>query len=160
VPDHSLVLVLRESVDEILEKMFFLSGLDEPPGPAGGAQMVAHLTFEGNPSGWLTLRLPAAAARSVAADFLGEEEASLCGHQIGEVAGELANMICGSVLSGVESTTAFRLATPEVWTDVPPSDTFIPPHAVMYAAGIGHGDLVVIFQTETRACPPTEKSAF
>jgi hypothetical protein len=54
------------------------------------------------------------AARSVAADFLGEEEPALSEQQIGEVVCELANMICGSVLSRVESAITFQLATPRI----------------------------------------------
>src|SRR5271165_6215349 len=105
VTDTPLRQALAESLDEVLEKMFFVRSLGELAGPASGPVTAAHLTFEGDPPGSLTLRMTPAAARSVAADFLGEEEAELSPKQIGEVVCELANMICGSVLSRVERNT-------------------------------------------------------
>ena len=49
-----------------------------------------------------------------AADFLGVDEGELTGHQVGEVVCELANMICGSVLSRMESAATFRIAPPKL----------------------------------------------
>ncbi|HEY2018387.1 MAG TPA: chemotaxis protein CheX, partial [Bryobacteraceae bacterium] len=105
MPETTLHCALRESVEDVLEKMFFIQSAGEPPNANCKPECCARLSFDGNPPGWLILRLTAAAARSVAADFLGEEETALTAQQIGEVVCELANMICGSVLSRVESTT-------------------------------------------------------
>ena len=52
--------------------------------------------------------------RRIAASFLGAEEAEVTEAQIGEVVSELANMLCGSVLSRVEKETRFELSHPEV----------------------------------------------
>jgi len=110
---------MAESLDEVLEKMFFVRSLGELDKAADGPALTAHLDFEGDPRGSLTLRVTAAAARSVAADFLGADESELSEKQVGEVVCELANMICGSVLSRVESSAVFQLAAPRI---VPPSE--------------------------------------
>jgi CheY-specific phosphatase CheX len=73
-----------------------------------------ELTFEGEPSGALFLSLSAPAARQIAADFLGIDESAVSAAQTADVVCELANMICGSVLSRVESAARFRLASPRV----------------------------------------------
>ncbi|SPE26563.1 CheC, inhibitor of MCP methylation [Candidatus Sulfopaludibacter sp. SbA6] len=163
--DTYLRLALAESVDEVLEKMFFVRTLGEPRDQAGEPAVTAHLTFDGDPPGWLTLRVTAAAARSVAADFLGEEESELSQRQIGEVVCELANMICGSVLSRVESNTTFRLATPQLIASGEEGEPAgrqpgIPPSATTLAAQIGSGAITVIFNTETTACSTAEKHEF
>ncbi len=110
----SLEAVLRGSVADVLEKMFFVRSLGEETGNAAAREeeVLVHVGFEGDPSGSLSLSVPGATARSISADFLGVEEEELCRRQIGEVVCELANMICGSVLSRVESSATFRLATP------------------------------------------------
>jgi CheY-specific phosphatase CheX len=170
VTDTPLRQALAESMDEVLEKMFFVRSLGELAGPAAGPVTAAHLTFEGDPPGSLTLRMTPAAARSVAADFLGEEEAELSPRQIGEVVCELANMICGSVLSRVERNTTFRLSAPRLVasgeegepapgepgvTDGVPA---VPVNATTYAAEIGSGAIMVIFNTETPEWSTAEKS--
>src|SRR5437016_13403886 len=76
--------VLRESVDEVLEKMFFIRSLGESAGASGEPELIAHLTFHGRPSGSFTLRSSLAAARSITADFLGEDEEALSDAQVGE----------------------------------------------------------------------------
>ena len=116
------------AVTEILEKMFFIDPSEiEDDGsdskiPADRGGLTAHLNFDGDPPGWLRLRLTRDVASSLAADFLGEDESELAERKVEGVACELANMICGSVLSRVESTTDFRLAAPEITSPdvVPP----------------------------------------
>lgn len=171
--DTTLRRALAESLDDVLEKMFFVRSLGEPQDAAGEPAVTAHLTFDGDPPGWLTLRVTAAAARSVAADFLGEEESELSERQIGEVVCELANMICGSVLSRVERNATFRLSTPRLIAPgeeggpaaggpgiADGSSDSIPRNATTYAAEIGSGAIAVIFNTETPAWSTAEKPEF
>jgi CheY-specific phosphatase CheX len=153
VTETPLRQALAESLDDVLEKMFFVRSLGEPQNQADGPVVTAHLNFEGDPPGWLMLRVTAAAARSVAADFLGEEESELSDRQIGEVVCELANMICGSMLSRVESNRTFRLGAPQLIAGV----SGIPPTATTHAAEIGSGAITAIFNTETPACSIAEK---
>lgn len=120
--DHLIRQALRDSVNEVLEKMFFVETPGEASDTTGDPQaneIVVALTFQGAPSGSFLLRLTGAAAHQFAADFLGIDEAEVSGIQTSEVVRELANMICGSVLSRVESAATFRLAAPRI---VPPSE--------------------------------------
>jgi len=153
---------LQDSVNEVLEKMFFVAALEESPAPeaAGAApldEIAVRLTFQGSPSGWLMLRLTSAAARQIAADFLGSDETDGSDLQTSEVVREMANMICGSLLSRVEAAAAFHLAEPRI---VPPADE--PAGSLWntrYAAELSNGRLTVNVATETRPCPPPAQSA-
>ena len=106
---------LRDSVDEVLEKMFFAETLGEAPDAGPVADDIAvEVPFEGEVPGLMCLHVTAAAAREIAADFLGIEAAEISWTQVSEVVRELANMICGSVLSRVESAVVFRLDIPRI----------------------------------------------
>ncbi len=158
-------------MDDVLEKMFFIQCLGDPCEFAPQPEVIAHLKFEGDPSGSLTLRVTAGAARSVAADFLGAEEQDLSKEQIGDVVCELANMICGSVLSRVESSTTFRLASPEIVAfgndskdctagaaepgDCPPPGSG--GISTVHAVEIGSGRMVVSISQETAAWSMTAR---
>ena len=118
--------------------------------PAAGmvADMVARLSFQGDSTGFLTLRVTRVAARSVAADFLGAEESDLSEESTKEVICELANMICGSVLSRIESSAGFRLATPEI------ASAGLPDHgaaATAWTIETGHGPITATIYMETTA---------
>jgi CheY-specific phosphatase CheX len=171
VTDTVLQRALQESTEDVMEKMFFIHSLGEPPESQPEPQFVAHLTFDGDPSGALTLSVRASAARSVAADFLAAEEPDLSEQEIGEVVCELANMICGSVLSRVESSATFRLASPRIVASgndarnaaAEPAGS---PPPVAGARGptvhseIGSGRMVVSINTETPAWSTTARYAF
>jgi len=154
VPD--IERVLRESVDEVLEKMFFIRSFGDAAGVSGGSELVAYLTFVGKPSGSFTLRATLAVARSITADFLGEEDEMLDDGQVGEVICELANMICGSALSRMESQFQFRLASP-VLLPTPPADRGA---TVQCAVELYNGALAVTMNMEETACSPTEEYVF
>ena len=144
---------LRESVDEVLEKMFFIRSLGECADLSGEPEMVAHLTFEGQPSGSFTLRASRDAARSIAADFLGEEPHMLSDQQAGEVICELANMICGSALSRIQSDFHFRLGAPAL-LKAPPAASRA---AASCAVELYDRALAVTLNIEEPACPPAEE---
>lgn len=102
---------LGEAVGEVLETMFFV----ENQGPAAGSGppeelFEARVSFEGGPSGTLRLRVTRRAAQTLAADFFGEDSLEPPGSRVREVVSELANMICGSLLSRVDGEATLRLA--------------------------------------------------
>ncbi len=149
----SLQFVLQQSVEDVLEKMFFIRSLgdaEEGPGLPEG-EVTAHLSFDGEPSGSLTLRVTREAARSISADFLGAEEEDLNEQQVGEVVCELANMICGSVLSRVESAVTFRLAQPELGEENEREERASPTTGLsaLHRVEIGGGNLTVAIRTES-----------
>ncbi len=102
------------AVETVLETMFFSAPLG-PAEPEDGASVVeARLAFHGNPSGTLDVCLSEASARLLAAGFLGEDEETLSDSQPGEVVCELANMLCGSLVSKLETEESFDLTSPEL----------------------------------------------
>jgi CheY-specific phosphatase CheX len=140
---------LRDSVKDVLEKMFFVETLGEShlDGPASADQITAQLTFQGQPPGALTMRVTSAAARQIAADFLGVDEQEVSDLRVAEVVCELANMICGSVLSRVESATAFQLSTPQI---VPPQESLTTDScSTVYGVELANGRLGVSVTTGT-----------
>ncbi|MGE5487665.1 MAG: chemotaxis protein CheX [bacterium] len=106
---------LAEAAGEVLETMFFtaVSPAEQDAPAAASRELTAGVRFKGAPSGMLTLAIAEAPARRIACNFLGaEDESALTDSQVSEVIGELANMICGSVLSRIESDTTFDLDKP------------------------------------------------
>ena len=153
---------LRTAVDEVLEKMFFAETLGECQSCdsecAAGKKLAVNLTFAGEPSGFLLLHMSASAARQIAADFLGMEEESVSAQQTSEVLCELANMICGSVLSRVESAATFHLGAPQ--TVAPSVEAMMNSGGTRYCVQLTNGRLAVHLGTGSPICPPTVLSAF
>ncbi|MGO9011564.1 MAG: chemotaxis protein CheX [Bryobacteraceae bacterium] len=111
---------LASAVEEVLETMCFASVLASaeaavPPELGCGAPaFTAELHFQGNPSGGFRLGVPMKLARVLGAGFLGLEETEVSDSRAEEVVCELANMICGSILSGLECKATFQITHPEL----------------------------------------------
>ena len=135
---------LAAAVEEVLETMCFTSVLSSgegaapagigavhrtasvsertsPPGgktgDAAAPSCTAALRFTDDPSGGFRVSVPRTLARAVGAGFLGCDELEVSDAQAEGVVCEPANMICGSVLSRLESEATFQIAHPEL---VPP----------------------------------------
>jgi CheY-specific phosphatase CheX len=153
---------LRDALTDVLHKMFFIGALDgTPPSGAGRefdplAELAARVHFHGEPSGDLLLVLNRQAARGIAADFLGENGSCLTGREVEEVFCELANMICGAVLSRVESAATFQLASPviEQRADNPSRS-----ETAKCVFPVGDAELTARIWMEEPVCRPLEKSA-
>ncbi len=65
-------------------------------------------------SGHLDIRVSTSGAQSIASSFLAVDEGPVPEHRVNDVICELANVICGSLLSTLLSERGFRLLTPEV----------------------------------------------
>lgn len=142
---------LAECIAEVLEQMFFVQVLEKtaPAAPEADTDLICGVDFAGNPSGRLALRISLGASRSMAADFLGEDEGALSHLQAGQVVCELANIICGSVLSRIESGTTFQLDSPRLLPVWESSGRNAIAHSVILDAGV----LRVEFSTERPLCP-------
>ena len=116
MPEQELSALIEESVTTVLETMFFADPLGpaEPGAEEGAPVLAARLWFHGSPSGNLAVCISQASARLLAAGFLGEDEESLTEAQTGQIVCELANMLCGSVVSRLESEKSFDLTSPEL----------------------------------------------
>jgi CheY-specific phosphatase CheX len=159
--DLALERALTECTEEVLEQMFFVQPVEEPvpqesPEAADSSHLSVDVGFSGEPSGRLLLRISKPAARSIAADFLAEDEAVLSDQQVGEVVCELANIICGSVLTRVESRTSFRLGSPRLLFQLPEPE--IRPAAVR-SLDLWNGNITIAMTTESQPCLETTKFA-
>jgi CheY-specific phosphatase CheX len=112
--ETELQQIFLESTEEALEAMFFTGISSEAAEETGAGAIAAELKFQGSLCGRFGLRMPPATARSMAANFLGLEEAEIVESQVAEVACELTNIICGSVLTRYESGARFELLHPEI----------------------------------------------
>jgi CheY-specific phosphatase CheX len=101
---------------EVLDTMYFTTVLDATPEEAldvlHTGDFAFTLDFRGDVSGNFGLHLDYATAYSLASNFLGEDGGNLPHKEVGDVVGELANMLCGSVMSRVPSHRKFVLSPP------------------------------------------------
>jgi CheY-specific phosphatase CheX len=108
--------LLSDAAIEVLESMFFTSVLEATDSVEHSVEgwVSAQLSFRGTPPGRFGIRTSPEASRKLAASFLGQEEDSITETQFGDVICEMANMLCGSVLSRLEKDSLFELSQPKV----------------------------------------------
>jgi CheY-specific phosphatase CheX len=113
--------ILRDVTGVVLETMFFSEAVprscDHAELNAPGAQeewISARVLFDGAPRGELRVMLSHELARFIAANFLGADPEEVSGDADGQVACELANMICGAVLSRLHPDAGVALSPPEL----------------------------------------------
>ncbi len=148
---------LWAALEEALDKMFFVAGFESAtPGVEPAPEMAAVVSFEGASRGVFALRVSPPLARSIAADFLGEDELSLPEERVREVVCELANMICGAALSRSSGEHELRLEAPRSCATV--GRPGAPPDAAIAAAACG-GVLEAEVRLERSECFSTATSA-
>ncbi len=142
MPDSEWNEMLAAATGEVLETMFFtgIYGPVQAGASLTGAYVAARLCFDGTPSGALTLTVSEAAVRALAANFLAsDEDAPPPVSQLGRVVCELANMICGSLLSRMKAEEHFRLSSPELLADGAPALARPPSQSLALSNAIGDG---------------------
>lgn len=107
---------LIHAAEEALENMCFTSVLESHVPPAETAGTTATVTFSGDAHGWLRLTLSPEAASCVSANFLASEPEEVAAEQRDAIVSELANVVCGSLLSRVKPEGCFRLSSPTIGT--------------------------------------------
>jgi hypothetical protein len=117
---------LATALVRVAERSFFAyaePAAREPIGPTTGGWYEASVSFRGSFSGRVTLTLPVALAHDLWASFLGlESGAAAADAAVRDLAGELANMVCGAWLTGLSDASCFELAHPDVLaTDATPT---------------------------------------
>jgi CheY-specific phosphatase CheX len=126
--ETSVHQVVSESAQEVLETMFFAipDTVSMDSGRPTGELIAAGVTFEGATPGRLGLIASHAVARTLAENFTGcDDHALLPRAETAGIISELANMVCGAVLSKLQSNANFDLGTPQsiyVSTDEPCPD--------------------------------------
>jgi CheY-specific phosphatase CheX len=106
---------MEDAVSEVLEAMCFISSEGQTDDEEGNYQsdwICGELSFAGPTSGSFGIAVSPATAAVMAANFLGEEESLLSKEQTLEVVCEMANMICGALLSHYDPKNAFTLSPP------------------------------------------------
>ncbi|MFB3826864.1 MAG: chemotaxis protein CheX [Bryobacteraceae bacterium] len=107
MPSIDTGAAMETAAREVLETMFFTEPLEEPL-PAAGPRVCAAVRFEGGLAGRFSACAEVDAAKELAATFLGQD-GEPSAEAVAEVMGELANMICGSVLARVAPEAALRI---------------------------------------------------
>ena len=110
-----LEAMLEAATSATLETMCFfrvMGPLEEMP--AREERISARLSFQGDANGVFHCMLDLPTAKAIAANFLGEEAEDVSRARMESVVCELANMICGSVLSNHKKDGHFELSSPEI----------------------------------------------
>jgi CheY-specific phosphatase CheX len=108
-----LLPMIGEVTSEVLETMFFATAAAvECAHDAAAISAIVH--FEGEPSGALQVSVSPTLARSIAAGFLGLEPDEVTAEADGQVSCELANMICGAILSRLHPDSQVALDSPRL----------------------------------------------
>jgi CheY-specific phosphatase CheX len=110
-----LAAFILPSCEDVLDAMYFTSVMeitDIPPEALDSTGYSFSLHFKGDLCGHFGVSCHREAARTLAANFLGEEEDAIADTETAEVIGELANMLCGSILSRTGCTNIFALSHP------------------------------------------------
>ncbi|MEQ1909917.1 MAG: chemotaxis protein CheX [Vicinamibacterales bacterium] len=122
-----LLTLLPAVVADVAEQAFFvwaepcdgkaiaeLIAASTVPGTDAG-WLAAHIEFRGASAGTFALQLPMALARELGAGMAGAPAAeALADEQLVDVAGELANMLCGALLTRVDRAQQFELLPPQI----------------------------------------------
>lgn len=110
--------VLATAVDalqEVLGTMFFSDAVPVACQHSGeSAWIAARVRFSGAPAGEMCLMLSANLAAVFAAGFLGIHESEVTAEAGGQVVRELANMVCGAILSRLHPDSLVALSAPEL----------------------------------------------
>jgi hypothetical protein len=101
------------SVAEVLETMFFATAVPGE-GECGPDSLKVRIDFRGAPSGVFAMALDRGDARALASAFLGCEPEQMSSEHDGLLACELANIVCGSMLSRAGAECAFDLGAPRL----------------------------------------------
>jgi CheY-specific phosphatase CheX len=105
---------ITEAVGRVLEMMCFSAVLGTCDSHKAQSLLAlsAAVDYSGASRGTLLVGCNQAGAQALAENFLGDDQVS--GEQVPQFICELANMICGAVVSGFESDGQFVLETPRL----------------------------------------------
>lgn len=102
------------ATEEVMESMFYLSSDESPVADeadiADGIQR--EVEFAQPVPGTFGIGAALIDARTYAANFLGEDPEDVEEESVGEIFGEMANILCGSVLARLHPSRAVELSSP------------------------------------------------
>ncbi len=117
-----LMKTMKDSISEVLEKMFFLpldvsdsvgwSDLWEDP--AAVDPIAVKLAFSGPFSGHFMFLIPRGLGTGLTADFMGIEKNAVPPEHVEQTAKEILNMVAGTAFSDLDEQAVFQLGIPEI----------------------------------------------
>ena len=120
---ETLITAMKDSISEVLEKMFFLPldfSEDENERTLWESKkddvLVSKMDFSGPISGSYILFTPNGLAISLAASFMGTDDETLSDEQVHETLKEILNMIVGNTFCIFDDQTIVNLGLPEMTT--------------------------------------------
>jgi len=96
---NTLVGALDQAVTETLETMFFAEAQLGAPDAPDSEVLRMQVAFSGDETGTLEMAISTGTARELAGNFLGLSTSEVSASDLQSVCGELANMICGAMVS-------------------------------------------------------------
>lgn len=112
-PDFAAV-VIRVAAD-VLATMFFEEAVPAPCDHAWIPQAIsAHIDFDGSHCGQFLLSVTPGTALSIASGFVGLDPEEMTESQTAEVILELANILCGALMSTLWPESSLSLGSPEL----------------------------------------------
>ena len=122
VLDEELSALIRRVGAEVLETMFFAEGVPCECRPPEATDTGVRVAFEGSHRGEFLLRVSEDARDEIAGGFLGLGPEELEDDERRQVMLELANILCGSILSSLWPESSLALSTPEpAGAELPPA---------------------------------------
>lgn len=114
ISEDVMANAITECTAQALETMFYFGVLGPAEFPEEGFDYCFAIDFGGTCSGRFTMGLQARPAGMLAANFLGVDDAS---PDVEATAAELANILCGAILSALHSHSLIRLGMPSRLTE-------------------------------------------
>ena len=115
--DQEFAKIVVRVAAEVLETMFFEEAVPTACDHTWLPTAVSvHVSFEGSHQGEFLLSVSPDTARSIASGFLGLDPEEMTGTQPGDVILELANILCGALMSTLWPESVLSLGTPELAT--------------------------------------------
>ena len=114
---EALIAAIKDSISDVLEKMFFLP-LDffdtaSPEEFVADEMVVSKLSFTGPFTGYFLLSIPKRYNLSLAANFLGENKENISQDQANEIVKEAVNMLAATTFFYYDDQVVFGLGIPE-----------------------------------------------
>ena len=118
---EGLRMAMKDSISEVLEKMFFLPLEFSDTltfGELGESErhniVAARLDFRGPFAGHFFLYIPQGLAQSLTASFMGRDEEIVLNDHVTETTKEILNIIAGNTFSCVNHKAVFNLDIPKL----------------------------------------------
>ncbi len=125
----ALITAMKDSISNTLEMMFFLpldlSGdmsRSEIINNAKGDIINCKIEFNGPFSGYYQFFIANDLAKTVSADFLGNDKSEITKEQSTETVLEIINMVAGNTFSTYDNQSIFDLGMPKIITEIETED--------------------------------------